>query len=221
MRPLSSKTGLTRYLLSNRACHYLTPKQTPTHITTSLPANPNILHVLTSRVSCPAWQGWTSPVAGSPEWRTPPPSGRSCSTPDGRQKERKKKKKKKEENVWDTVPFSRIPAIFPRSIQCWTTLRQAFPYDCMGGKVEFGPKNVCFRVPNNFGQDCRSLLIDYRFSFAVFALLLMSLVVFRCVVGIIDSYLVITPLLVVMIFSLETPTVNNSNIIPVRTRVWQ
>ena len=90
----------------------------------------------------------------------------------GKKKE-KRRKKKKVENVWDTVPFSRIPAIFPRSIQCWTTLRQAFPYDCMGGKVEFGPKNVCFRVPNNFGQDCRSLLIDYRFSFAVFALLLM------------------------------------------------
>ena len=55
-------------------------------------------------------------------------------------------------------------------MQCWTTLRQAFPYEqhCMG-KVEFGPKNVCLHaceklidgrgsefcklVPHNFGQD--------------------------------------------------------------------
>ena len=38
------------------------------------------------------------------------------------------------------------------TMQCWTTLRQAFPYEqhCMGGggKVEFGPKNVCFHVKN-------------------------------------------------------------------------
>ena len=62
------------------------------------------------------------------------------------------------QNVWYKVPFSRIDAVFARSplppppMQCWTTRRQAFPYEqhCMGGggKVEFGPKNVCFHVKN-------------------------------------------------------------------------
>ena len=50
----------------------------------------------------------------------------------------------------ELLQYSLAPPSPP--MQCWTTLRQAFPYEqhCMGGgaKVEFGPKNVCFHVKN-------------------------------------------------------------------------
>ena len=46
--------------------------------------------------------------------------------------------------------FRSLPPSPP--MQCWTTRRQAFPYEqhCMGegGKVGFGPKNVGFHVKN-------------------------------------------------------------------------
>ena len=97
------------------------------------------------------------------------------------------------QNVWDKVLFSRIAAIFARSplpppppppMQCWTTRRQAFPYEqhCMGGGGGGGgegriwPKErlfpceklidgrgsaFCKLVPHNFGQDCRFLRVLY------------------------------------------------------------
>ena len=78
------------------------------------------------------------------------------------------------QNVWDKVTFSRIAA----PMQCWTTHRQAFPYEqhCMGGGGEgrIWPKEslfpceklidgrgsaFCKLVPHNFGQDCRLLCV--------------------------------------------------------------
>ena len=94
------------------------------------------------------------------------------------------------QNVEEKV-FSRIAAIFARSplppfplpppppppMQCWTTRRQAFPYEqhCMGGGGEgrIWPKErlfpceklidgrgsaFCKLVPHNFGQDCSFIL---------------------------------------------------------------
>ena len=71
------------------------------------------------------------------------------------------------QNVWDKVPFSRIAAIFARSPLHTPTPPLPHPPDAMlddssaslplrttlhggrgGGKVGFGPKNVCFLVKN-------------------------------------------------------------------------
>ena len=60
-----------------------------------------------------------------------------------------------------SLPPSPPPPPPPPPMQCWTTRRQAFPYEqhCMGeggggggggggGEVGFGPKKVCFHVKN-------------------------------------------------------------------------
>ena len=67
------------------------------------------------------------------------------------------------------------------TMQCWTTLRQAFPYEqhCMGGGGEgrIWPKErvfpceklidgrgsaFCKLVPHNFGQDCLNVEIKHK-----------------------------------------------------------
>ena len=44
------------------------------------------------------------------------------------------------------LQYSLAPPFPP--MQCWTTLRQAFPYEGKVRKVEVGQKNVCFNVKN-------------------------------------------------------------------------